>query len=72
MQIARTQSLSDSNSDNLNSITTSRIVWKYILNIAVRRSHCIRSDTNDISNDLFGPAKLSDDLLICQSREGRG
>ena len=48
---------------------TSREEGKYTLDITIRRPHRSWSNTENIINDLFGPAKFSDDLLICQRGE---
>jgi len=40
-----------------------------VVNITIRGSHRDWSNTKNIINDLSGPAKFSDYLLICQSGE---
>lgn len=63
--IARTRLLSDDGRRQLH--TTPHEDQKYILNIAIRRSHEKRLNTKNIVNNFFGPAKFGDDLFIRQS-----
>jgi hypothetical protein len=66
-QMARTRSLGGEGIHQF--YNTSREKRKYTLNITIRGSHRDWSNTKNIINDLFGPAKFSDYLLICQSGE---
>jgi hypothetical protein len=65
-QMARTRSLSGEGIHNM-----SRGKRKYTLDITIRGSHHDWSNTKNIMNDLFGPAKFSDYLLIRLSGERR-
>ena len=66
-QMARTRSLSGEGIHQFRN--TSREKRKYTLNITIRGSHRDWSNTKNIINDLFGPAKFSNYLFICQSGE---
>jgi hypothetical protein len=66
-QMARTRSLGGEGIHQF--YNTSREQRRYTLNITIRGSHRGWSNTKNIVNDLFGPAKFSDYFLICQGRK---
>lgn len=42
-----------------------------IVNVTIRRTHCVGGDTSDFLDGLAGPAELGNDLLIGQGGKGR-
>ena len=59
LQIARTRSL-----EPKIKISSNRENTCDALNVTIRRTHCVRSQTGDILDSFFGPAELSDDLFV--------
>ena len=42
-----------------------------VLNVPIRRPHCVGSDAENVSDDFFGPAQLGNDLFVRQGSERR-
>lgn len=65
VQMARTRSLSDSGNRQFLHMSHKR--RSYTLDVTIRRPHYSWSNTENVVDDLFGPAKFSYYLFIAQS-----